>query len=59
MDPVLLGLLGTVGGGVIAYLLRENSRLKRENWHLLQALYENSEAMKNYAAMRKQGGPPA
>lgn len=59
MDPVLLGILGTFGGGVIAYLLRENSRLKKENWQLLQALYENSEAMKSYAAMRKQGGPPA
>ena len=59
MDPVLLGLLGTVVTGVLAYLMRENSRLKNENWQLLQALYENAEAMKNYAAMRKQGGPPA
>ncbi len=59
MDPVLLGVLGTLGGGVIAYLLRENSRLKRENWQLLQALYENAEAMKGYVAMRKQEGPPA
>lgn len=59
MDPVLLGILGTLGGGMIAYLLRENSRLKRDNWQLLQAMYENTEAMKNYSEMRKQGGPPA
>lgn len=59
MDPILLGLLGTFGAGVIAYLLRENARLKSENWRLLQALYENAEAMKSYAAMRRQGGPPA
>lgn len=58
MDPVLLGLLGTVGAGVIAHLLRENARLKKENWQLLQAIYENTEAMQSYSQMRKQEGPP-
>ena len=59
MDPILLGVVGTLGGGVIAYLMRENVRLKRENWQLLQAVYENAEAMKNYAAMRRTDGPGA
>ncbi len=44
--------------GVISHLLVENRRLKRENWQLLQALYENDEAMKNYAKMRITEGPP-
>lgn len=58
MDTALLTALIAGAGGVIAYLLRENSRLRRENWQNFQALYENSEAMKYYAAMRKQGGRP-
>ena len=53
-----MGVLITLGGGVIAYLLVENRRLKRENWQLLQTIYENAEAMKSYARMRKSGGPP-
>lgn len=59
METAVLTALVTLGGGVIAYLLRENARLKKENWQLLQALYENSEAMKKYTAMRKQEGPPS
>lgn len=55
MDPVVI----TLGGAVIAYLLYDNRRLKRDNWQLMQAIYENTEAMHNYSEMRKQGGPPA
>ncbi len=54
MDPILISL----AGGVIAYLLYDNRRLKRENWQLLQAIYENSEAMRSYSEMRRGGGPP-
>lgn len=57
MDTALLTALVAGASGIITYLLRENSRLKRENWQLLQAIYENGEAMKTYAGMRKQEGP--
>lgn len=57
METALLAAVTALGGGVIAYLLRENARLKRENWQLLQTVYENADAMKGYAAMRRQDGP--
>ena len=58
MDPVLLGAVVAGAGGIIAYLLRENARLKRENWQYLQAMLGNTEVLEKFAEMRNQGGPP-
>lgn len=56
MEATLVALIG-LGGAVITYLAYENRRMKRENWQLLQVIYENAEAMKTYAGMRRQDGP--
>lgn len=56
MEITLTALLA-LGSGVIAYLLYELRRVKKENWQLLQVIYENTEAMKEYAAMRRREGP--
>lgn len=58
METTLLAALIAGMGGIITYLLTEVRRLRRDSWMKDQALYQNAEAMKDYAAMRKQGGPP-
>jgi hypothetical protein len=40
--------LVTLGGGVIAYLVREIAALRRERDELLKAVYQHKEAMQAY-----------
>ena len=55
MDPtVIYGTVITLGGGVIAYLLRENGLLKKEKERLLTIIYTNSEAMKKLNETRER-----
>ena len=59
IDPIAFTALVTLVGGVITYLLTELKRVRRENWQLLQSIYENREAMEGYAAMRRARGDEA
>jgi hypothetical protein len=47
--------LVTLGGGVIAYLVREIAALRRERDALLKAVYQHKEAMQAYE--ESAGGP--
>ena len=57
VDPtVIYGTVVALGGGVIAYLLRENTALKGEKEKLLRIIYTNSEAMKKLNEAREREG---
>ena len=57
MDPtVIYATVTALGGGVIAYLLRENGALKQDKEKLLTIIYTNSEAMKKLNEAREREG---